>query len=422
MSKFLDEEKFKKEDTLIFDNIHGYIEVDYIAKTIIDTPEFQRLRRINQGGVLCYVFPTANHSRFEHSIGTYYLARKMINNIKNKQPELKITSKIVKVISIAGLTHDLGHLMYSHLFDDLFLPKLPNFKDLGDLAVHEQRSILILSKVIKKYEIDISKEELKVIGDLINPKKGNYDEWEEEFKVGKWIFEIVSNPKNNVDVDKFDYINRDNRAIGLKLDIDFSRLILQPRVIEDEICYPIHAKENLYHLFFIRYQLHRVIYHHKTVKAIELMFIELLFELEKTLKISEYLLDHDKMILLVDQFVFYSGNEKVNSILKDVEMRNLPSLVFEKISLEKVVFSDKVLERFNKKDYEIIDYKVGYTSGKNPNPLSKIKFYKPKVKDIVPNITIENFSLLTNENHQEFVCRVYCKNKEIKDEIYHSLN
>ena len=54
-----------ENDTLIFDNIHSYIEVDPIARQIIDTEEFQRLRRIHQGGVLLYVFPTANHSRFE---------------------------------------------------------------------------------------------------------------------------------------------------------------------------------------------------------------------------------------------------------------------------------------------------------------------------------------------------------------------
>ena len=113
-------------ETLIFDNIHGYIEIDEVAKSIIDTPEFQRMRRIHQDGALHYVFPTANHSRFEHSIGTYHLAKKMISTLRNKQPELKITDRIVKVISLAGLCHDLGHLMYSHLFDDLFLSKLGN--------------------------------------------------------------------------------------------------------------------------------------------------------------------------------------------------------------------------------------------------------------------------------------------------------
>ena len=410
------------KETLIFDNIHAYIEVDSIAKSIIDTPEFQRLRRILQGGVLHYVFPTANHSRFEHSIGTYYLAKKLINNLKTNQPELNISDDIVKIVSVAALCHDLGHMMYSHMFDDIFLPQLDKFKDLGKYAIHEERSILILEHMIKKYGIDISKDELIVIGDLINPKDNNYNNWNEKYKIGKWIFEIVSNPRNNVDVDKFDYINRDNRAIGLKLDVDFSRLIMQARVINDEICYPFQAKENIYHLFFIRYQLHRRIYHHKTVKAIEILMGKLLMELEKTENISEYLYDIDKMILLVDNFVFHSNNSIVKNILNNIETRKLPSLVFEKISLEEFKFPDEVFKEFDNNSYQVIYYKVGYTSGKNPNPLSKVTFYTPKNNKIIPDITIQNFSLLTNENHQEFVCRVYCLDKKIKDKLYHCLN
>ena len=410
------------QDTLIFDNIHNYIEVDGIALSIIDTPEFQRLRRIHQGGVLYYVFPTANHSRFEHSIGTYHLAKKFINNIKYNQPELNITNNIVKVISVAGLCHDLGHLMYSHLFDDIFLPKLSNYKSLGKMSIHEERSIIILKNIINKYKINITPDELVVIGDLINPKNSNYDNWNEQFKIGKWIFQIISNPKNNVDVDKFDYINRDNRAIGLKLDVDFSRLILQPRVINDEICYPIQAKESLYHLFFIRYQLHRRIYHHKTVKAIEIIMSDILFELEKTDKISEYINDVEKMTLLVDSFIYNSSNPKVKELLTKIETRKLPSIVFEKISLTEFNFPPEVFDKFNKESYQIIKYKVGYTSGKNPNPLSSIKFYYPKNNRIIPDITIENFSLLTNENHQEYVYRVYCIDDKIRDDLYHSLN
>jgi HD superfamily phosphohydrolase len=410
------------QDTLIFDNIHNYIEVDDIAISIIDTPEFQRLRRIHQGGVLYYVFPTANHSRFEHSIGTYHLAKKFINNIKDNQPDLNITDNIVKVISIAGLCHDLGHLMYSHLFDDIFLPKLSNYKNLGNVCIHEERSIIILKNIVNKYKINISSDELVVIGDLINPKNSNYDKWNKEFKIGKWIFEIISNPRNNVDVDKFDYINRDNRAIGLKLDVDFSRLLLQPRVINDEICYPIQAKESLYHLFFIRYQLHRRIYHHKTVKAIEILMSELLSELEKTDKISEYLTDVENMIKLVDSFIYNSDNPKVKEIINKIETRRLPSIVFENISLEEFTFPEEVFSKFNEGSYKIVKYKVGYTSGKNPNPLSNIKFYYPKNNMIISDITIENFSLLTNENHQEYIYRVYCIDEKIKDELYHSLN
>ena len=80
----------------VYDNIHGYIDLDPIAEAIVDTKIFQRLRNIHQTGVLYLVFPTATHTRFEHSIGTYHLAKQMITMIQSKQPELNITDEIVQ--------------------------------------------------------------------------------------------------------------------------------------------------------------------------------------------------------------------------------------------------------------------------------------------------------------------------------------
>jgi HD superfamily phosphohydrolase len=114
----------------IHDNIHGYIDLDPIATAIVDTDVFQRLRNIHQTGVLYLVFPTATHSRFEHSIGTYHLAKQMISQIASKQPELKITDEIITLVSLAGLCHDMGHLLFSHLFDDSFLEMIPDYENL----------------------------------------------------------------------------------------------------------------------------------------------------------------------------------------------------------------------------------------------------------------------------------------------------
>ena len=85
---------------IFFDKIHGYIKVDPLALSIIDTIEFQRLRFIKQTGVLNYVFPTAEHTRFEHSIGTYYLSQLILNCLKVNQNEISITSSIEKVVTI----------------------------------------------------------------------------------------------------------------------------------------------------------------------------------------------------------------------------------------------------------------------------------------------------------------------------------
>jgi HD superfamily phosphohydrolase len=251
---------------IIYDNIHGYINIDNIASSIIDTCIFQRLRNIHQTGVLYLVFPTATHTRFEHSIGTYYLAKKLITNISNKQQELKITDEIIELVAIAGLCHDLGHLMFSHLFDDQFLPNLSNFDDIKSKTnntTHENRSINLLNYLVEINNINIDKNQLKVIGDLINPKESDYSKWKSKYQVGKWIFQIISNPLNSIDVDKFDYLTRDTQAVGLKCGFDFNRIINDAKVINDKICYSKHCSSDIYYMFFIRYRLHREIYNHK---------------------------------------------------------------------------------------------------------------------------------------------------------------
>ena len=86
---------------IIYDVIHGFIEIDDLSLKL-DTPEFQRLRNIKQLGIKL-VFPSANHTRFEHSIGVYYLAGELLNNLKNNQPELNITKREILLIKIAGL-------------------------------------------------------------------------------------------------------------------------------------------------------------------------------------------------------------------------------------------------------------------------------------------------------------------------------
>ena len=103
----------------IYDIIHGNIIITPLAKRIIDTEEFQRLRNIKQLGCCNYVFPSATHTRFEHSIGVYHLAEKFINILSKNNPDIFSTTE-KKCISIAGLIHDLGHGPYSHLFDELF--------------------------------------------------------------------------------------------------------------------------------------------------------------------------------------------------------------------------------------------------------------------------------------------------------------
>lgn len=87
----------------ILDNVHGHISFNKIIFKFIDTVQFQRLRYIKQLGLTYLVYPTGNHTRFEHSIGVAYLSGKLLRQLKYNQKELNITEKDIICVQLAGL-------------------------------------------------------------------------------------------------------------------------------------------------------------------------------------------------------------------------------------------------------------------------------------------------------------------------------
>ncbi|XP_021349063.1 deoxynucleoside triphosphate triphosphohydrolase SAMHD1-like, partial [Mizuhopecten yessoensis] len=133
------------------DPIHGHIELHPLCVKIIDTPEFQRLRFIKQLGACYFVYPGASHNRFEHSLGVCHLAGELVRAIKNRQPQLHVSSKDILCVEIAGLCHDLGHGPFSHLFDRKFIPQaLPDGVDWE----HEEASVDMFDHLVKKNGLD----------------------------------------------------------------------------------------------------------------------------------------------------------------------------------------------------------------------------------------------------------------------------
>ena len=125
--------------------IHKDMKFEKELLQFIDTYEFQRLRNIKQLGVCYYVFPGASHNRFEHSLGVAHLSFKMIKGLQTRQPELNISDRTCILIKIAGLLHDIGHVCFSHFFDNIFLDKFA--KD-HKYQHHESRSCAIIEYMI----------------------------------------------------------------------------------------------------------------------------------------------------------------------------------------------------------------------------------------------------------------------------------
>jgi len=265
---------------LVSDAVHGLFRLDPDALAICDTPEFQRLRELKQLGLSHYVYPCASHSRFEHSLGTYVLADRWVTHFQVCQPSLGISRKECKLVAIAGLCHDLGHGPFSHLWDNEVLPRL---REVGRLDsrewTHEKMSCQMLEHLWEENGLEektdtdsrdgIVGTDITAIQELISIDKKDYDDAgryhglhskRPQLKLGgkMFLYEIVANGRNSVDIDKIDYLMRDGRACDVQHNFDPSRLLQLSKVINDRICFKMSEVYNLYNLFNTRANHHQV--------------------------------------------------------------------------------------------------------------------------------------------------------------------
>ncbi|OPL21301.1 hypothetical protein AM593_04364, partial [Mytilus galloprovincialis] len=202
----------------------------------------------------------------------------------NKLKDATMKDKDIRCIEIAGLCHDIGHGPYSHLFDRLFNKAIHKKKPGTKEWEHEDVSVSMLDYMMEKNRdvkdkfIEIFKKKnvgltMKFIQDLIKGKPSSTEE-----KARFYMYEIVANKRNEIDVDKMDYFARDCHGLGMKSNFDHLRFISQCRVMflesdnPDETTIAVRDKEeyNLYELFHTRIGLFRKAYYHEVNKAIEL--------------------------------------------------------------------------------------------------------------------------------------------------------
>ena len=354
---------------IIKDNIYGFLEIKKSALKIIDTIEFQRLRFIKQLAFTHYVFPSAQHTRFEHCIGVYHLISIFLDYLSRNY---KIDNRLKEIICISGLIHDLGHVAFSHMFDHYIIPKIKNG------VHHEYRSIQIFKKMNKKYNLGYTDEEITLIHHIIIgiPIK----------KYPKYIFQIVANKKNELDLDKIDYLMRDGYYLGKQVTFDYKYLFANTKIINQEICYDVKTSFTILSLFNMRYELHKHFYNHKTVILYEQMAIDAIMKSFKYINYQK-LFDSDEWLFELTDNILFKLREypECKKIIDRILSRNLYKLVKEP--------NNKTIT---------INKHIGLT-GQKKNPMIDINFYNKKEEMITLDMKeISIFELICSYEIRSF--------------------
>ena len=239
-------------DRVIRDEIHRDILVPSSHATIIDTKEFQRLRSIQQLSTCEYVFPAATHNRFSHSLGAYYLAKKMTIALEEVQPGT-MSKEDAELVHLAALLHDIGHPPYSHLLET---PEV-----FATYHSHEHWGRLLL----ESEDTEIGMALRTVIGEKrLNRLFALMDGQNEcdGVSIPPFMKEIVS---SQLDVDRMDYLVRDQANTGAQIGgFDIARVFRALRVGADG---HFHVKKwglpAIEAYLVTRYHMYNQVYFHK---------------------------------------------------------------------------------------------------------------------------------------------------------------
>lgn len=301
----------------INDPVSGFITIPKKIVPIMDSKEVQRLRRIKQLSGAEYVFPGANHTRFEHSIGVMSNIQKLLDILQMKNNgNLKIEPEFYDSAIIAGLTHDLGHGPFSHNFEEILLNKTN--KD------HEDFTELIITKseIGDKIEsLGLSKQKVAKLA------RGNLNQNGKQY-----LDQMIAGA---VDCDQMDYLVRDSYHCGTNTSSVLKQRLMTLADItpSNDLGFNVKGIATLESFLLERLNAFRTIYFHKTSRAIQLMIgraINLFSEETDSFnfKTPEDYLKWDD-IELYYQLVH---NEKSSNIMKRIRCRDLIKCAYEKPS------------------------------------------------------------------------------------------
>ena len=292
----------------IKDPIYGYIRLTEIERNVVDTLAVQRLRRIRQLAGAEYVYPAANHTRFEHVLGAMYLAGVVAENLPT---ELSTDEK--QKVRLAGLLHDVGHAPFSHLFEPFLL------KYLG--RNHEGMSTWIianssLTDVVEAQGFDAKELSELAVGKVSKPEK-------------RFLGQIIS---SSFDVDKMDFVVRDSYHTGAGYgSVDVFRLIYTMDILDGNLAVDVTALPTLESLIMARLESFRAIYFHRACRAVQMMILKALDAAKDDLEILKVKTPDEYMEW--DDYTVWSKlllNPQSRQIIRQLSERKLLKCAYER--------------------------------------------------------------------------------------------
>ncbi|TWS94227.1 HD domain-containing protein [Streptococcus sp. sy018] len=242
------------KEKIFRDPIHNQIVVDHpVVYDLINTPEFQRLRRIKQLGTTGFTFHGGEHSRFSHCLGVYHLARQVTRTFSENYTEhWQADDNLLTMV--AALLHDLGHGPYSHTFEGLFATDHEQFTQ--EIITSPTTAInQILTKVAPNFPDKVAS--------VINHTYPN-----------KQVIQLIS---SQIDCDRMDYLLRDSYMTGVQYgQFDLTRILSSLRPLDSGLVFTkggYHAVEDY---LISRYQMYMQVYFHPASRAMEVLLKNLL--------------------------------------------------------------------------------------------------------------------------------------------------
>ena len=334
---------------VINDPVWGSINFNRYEIKLLDSPLLQRLRDINQVGMASLTYPSARHSRFEHSLGVFHVASEMVKNINSRNGDSLISDREHKMIRLAALLHDIGHCYGSHLSERIY-GNLEQMHDIKEHPLfikakpHEIFAYFMINSLYFQNFFRNLNSGIENIDDYFFDSLGRmivgYPVEETDSKTNKTVYKhfMSSIINGDFDADKLDYIRRDTYFGGLFLNYDIERFLYRIDIHEEDYSKASHkylvisltGVTAIEEMAFCRIMLTSYIYFHQKVLAADAIMNDFglaLINDEIVRHPCDFLIYTDSKLSLASflgKSISTETKRTYGDILKDLENRILP--------------------------------------------------------------------------------------------------